>query len=135
MHCPRSFCLPLTVCSVTSETGLVKAARELQKAGWTKRKHLKPEAMTEDNPCEHSQLAPRLLGKDSRDHGGGGGGSFGKEEQGARRSREPGPELSPRAGREHREPACLPSSPSCPLSAQPDPAPGSSGETGGRLPL
>lgn len=65
MHCPRSFCLPLTVCSVTSETGLVKAARELQKAGWTKRKHLKPEAMTEDNPCEHSQLAPRLLGKDS----------------------------------------------------------------------
>lgn len=74
MHCPRSFCLPLTVCSVTSETGLVKAARELQKAGWTKRKHLKPEAMTEDNPCEHSQLAPRLLGKDSRDHGDGGGG-------------------------------------------------------------
>lgn len=43
-----------------------------------------------------------------------------------RRSREPGPELSPRAGREHREPACLLSSPSCPLSAQPySPAPGS----------
>lgn len=37
-----------------------------------------------------------------------------------RRSREPGPELSPRAGREHREPACLPSSPSCPeCSARP----------------
>lgn len=52
-----------------------------------------------------------------------------------RRSREPGPELSPRAGREHREPACLPSSPSCPLSAQPDPAPGTSGEASGRMPL
>lgn len=38
-----------------------------------------------------------------------------------RRSREPGPELSPRAGRERREPACLLSSPSCPLSAQPYP--------------
>lgn len=36
-----------------------------------------------------------------------------------RRSREPVPKLSPRAGREHREPACLLSSPSCPLSALP----------------
>lgn len=47
------FCLPFTVFSITSETGLVKAARELQTAGWAKRKHLKPKAMTEDNPCEH----------------------------------------------------------------------------------
>lgn len=53
MYCPRPFCLPLSALSVTSEIGLVKAARELQKAGWTKRKHLKPKAMTEDNPCEH----------------------------------------------------------------------------------
>lgn len=36
-----------------------------------------------------------------------------------RRSREPVPELSPRAGRERREPACLLSSPSCPPSALP----------------
>jgi len=73
MDCPRSFCLPLTVFSIPSEIGLVQAARELQKAGWTKRKHLKPEAMTEDNPCEHSQLSPRLLGKDLRHRGDGGG--------------------------------------------------------------
>lgn len=53
MNCPWIFCLPLTAFSVISETGLVKAARELQKAGWTSRKHLKPKAMTEDNPCEH----------------------------------------------------------------------------------
>lgn len=53
-----------------------------------------------------------------------------------RRSREPGPELSPRAGREHREPACLLSSPSCPLSAQPyTAAPGSWGKAGGPMPL
>lgn len=52
-YCPWSNCLPLTVFSITSETGLVKAARELQKAGWTKRKHLKPKAMTEGSPCEH----------------------------------------------------------------------------------
>lgn len=62
MYCPRSSCLPLTVCSVTSETGLVKAARELQKAGWTKRKHLKPKAMTEDNPCEHPLKRTRQKG-------------------------------------------------------------------------
>lgn len=54
MDCPQSFCLPLAVFSVPSETGLVQAARELQKTGWTKRKHLKPKAMTEDDPCEHS---------------------------------------------------------------------------------
>lgn len=52
-YCPWSYCLPLTVFSITSETGLVKAARELRKAGWTKRKHLKPKAMTEDSPCGH----------------------------------------------------------------------------------
>lgn len=51
--CPWSFCLLLTVFSGTSETGLVKAARELHRAGETKRKHFKPKAMTEDNPCEH----------------------------------------------------------------------------------
>lgn len=52
-YCPWSFCLLLTVFSKTSEIGLVKAAREVQKAGWTKRKHLKPKAMTEDSLCEH----------------------------------------------------------------------------------
>ena len=62
MHCPWSFCLPLTVCSVTSETGLVKAARELQNAGWTKRKHLKPKAITEDNPCEYPLKRTRQKG-------------------------------------------------------------------------
>lgn len=66
------FCLPFTVFSITSETGLVKAAKELQTAGWAKRKHLKPKAMTEDNPCEH-QLSPRILAKDSYDRGSGGG--------------------------------------------------------------
>lgn len=73
MDCPQSFCLPLAVFSVPSETGLVQAARELQKTGWTKRKHLKPKAMTEDDPCEHSQLSPRLLGKDLCDPGDGSG--------------------------------------------------------------
>lgn len=53
MYCPWLFCLPFTAFSVISEKGLVKAARELQKAGWTNRKHFKPKAMTEDNPCEH----------------------------------------------------------------------------------
>ena len=67
MYCPWLFRLPLTVFSVTSETGLVKAARELQKAGWTKRKHLKPKAMTEDNPCEHPLKKKKKKKRQKRD--------------------------------------------------------------------